>query len=504
MRIETPDLAVLALARFSPALDTDAPPVITVDAQSLDDALAQLAPSLDIPVDTSLHPDGTFNVTVTAMAGFRPRSLAGGTPYLKTVRQARDYVASGGDPADLRAKFPTVAGLVTIPSPADQSGGAAKESAIDDILSMVDSGSDSGGTIPSGSVPAQLDALADRLTAAILADPDFRTMEAAWRGAQRLCRQLPSGSPSGLQLTLVPLPQSDPAPVLDRLEAALADTPPDVVVLDHALRNTAAHMGLLERLMAFGEAMLAPCFVQAGPGFLELSDWSDLSRAGFVPGKLEGAEYGRWKTLRERSGAGWVTVCVGDMLARPSHTEPAEADLLWTGAPWAMACLCARSVAVHGRTTRMADRGTVRIDELDLTRGSDPAPLTPMLDSEHRADFKAAGLQPLAAAPGRDQAFLTSAVTMDGGPLVFRLFLSQLTGFLVRMAAHRRDEIAAVETDLAKAITLFIQSLGLPDPGEVRVSAHDEQDGMIPLEITLTPDKEILPGGQPFTFGFGW
>jgi len=513
MRIETPPFSVLAFAPFSPALDTDSPPVLTVDSLSLDDALAELSPVLDIPVDKTLCPDGTVTVTIKRMADFRPKNITKGAPFLKELRDAKAYVTGGGAPTDLPAKFPRVAQLITIPSPSAAKKPAAKASALDDILSMVDTDSDDNGTtISSGNVGGQIDTITGRLLQSIFADSNFRRMEAAWRGAELLARQAPSGTEPTVQLTVVPLPQGDCLPVFDMLETELASTPPDFVLVDMQLSNSARDMSVLERIMDFAEALLTPVAVPMGPTFLGISNWDDLSSVRFIPSQLEGPEYGRWKTLIERSGAGWIVPCISGVMARPMHRpEPgfggqgfSEAEPLWASAAWGLGALCVKSVATHGRPTRFSDRGTIRLEEMPLTDGQTPSPLEIMLDTERLADFKQAGILPLAGAPSRDQIFVTGSVTMDGGPMKFRLFLSQLTGFLIRMAITRHDEIQDIETDLNKAISLFIQALGLPAPDDLEVKAHDDQEGMTPLEITLTPAPEILSGGQKFTFGFGW
>lgn len=516
MRMETFRLSVLAIAPFSPALDTDTPPVFTVDSQSLDTAMAELAPTLDIPVDKRLCPDGSVTVTLRRMADFRPANLVGCAPFLKELLAARDAVKAGGAPGGLAAAFPRVAGLVSPTAPGPAAGPAAGRSAgadaLDDILSMVETGGGDSGAHSGNDVQAQIDALIGGLLQAILADPNFRRMEAAWRGAALVLRQAPASGKGMVSLTLVPLPSRDCLPVFDRLETLMAAAPPDLALLDAPLANTPRDMTVLERVMDFAQAMLAPAAVAMGPKFLGIPDWDAFKPVRFIPGLLEGAEYGRWKTLAGRPGAGWLVPCVGGVMARPLHRPESgfaasafsEAGPLWISAPWALAALCAGSMAVHGRPTRFADRATVRLDAMPLADGPVPSPLELHLDTGRLAEFKQAGILPLAGTPGRDHVFVAGAVTMDGGPLPFRLFLSLLTGFLIRTAMTRHDEIRDIESDLARAISRFMESLGLAAPDDLEIVAREEHDGMTPLAISLTPDPEILPGGNRFTFGFGW
>lgn len=505
MNIEITPFSILAIAPFSPSLQTEKPPVVTVDSLSLGDAIAKLAPTIDISIDKSLCPDGNFAVTIKKMSDFRPRSISQNTPFIRELLEAKSYVRNGGSPADLTVKFARIAPLITIPIQHTSRKSESKASAIDDLLSMVNTdvnATSSPVSSGSGSVEDQIEAIHEKLLQNIFEDQNFRKMEAAWRGAELLTRQVPSGTKPTINLTLVPLPQGDCIPVFDMLEAALTDTPPDFILIDMPITNTPRSMMELERIMTFAENLLAPAAVPIGPKFLGISDWKELKSVRFIPGLLEGAEYGRWKTLIEQSGAGWLVPCVSGIMARPLVQN--ESIPLWSSASWAIGALCAKSIAKYGRPTRFSDRGSVQIEGLPLTEGSSPAPLEIMLDSERRADFKQAGILPLVAAPGRDQVFVTTSITMDGGPVKFRMFLSQLTGFLISLADTHGDEIVDVEIDLARAISLFIQALGFPTPHDLRISAGENNEGSIPLQITFTPEPEILGGGDPFTFGFNW
>ncbi|OEU66693.1 MAG: hypothetical protein BA863_16785 [Desulfovibrio sp. S3730MH75] len=505
MHIEIPPFSILALGPFSPELDTERPPVVTVNSLSLNDAVAAISPTLNIPVDKNLCPDGNIAITIKKMADFRPKNISKNTLFIKEILEAKAYVKNGGNPADLEIKYPRTAQLITIPAATRSGKSESKASAIDDIMSMVDTDANETSSpisCGSSSIGDQIDTIHDKLLQTVFADPNFRMMEGTWRGAELLTRQIPSGTEPTVNLTLVPLPKGDCIPVFDMLESELADTPPDLILVDKQIINTPRAMAELERIMTFAETMLAPAAVPIGPKFLEISNWKELKSVRFIPSLLEGAEYGRWKTLRTQSGAGWIVPCVSGIMTRPKHQS--ESTPLWSSSAWAIGALCGKSIATHGRPTRFSDRGSVRIEDLPLTEGPAPAPLEIMLDSERRTDFKQVGILPLVAAPGKDQAFVTTSITMDGGPLNFRMFLSQLTGFIIRLSETHSAEIVDIEIDLAKAISLFMQALGFSVPSDLKITAGENTNGSVPLEITFTPDSEILTGGQPFTFGFNW
>ncbi|WP_027722030.1 type VI secretion system contractile sheath domain-containing protein [Maridesulfovibrio zosterae] len=514
MNITQLPFCVLALAPFSPSLETDTPPVIRADTLSLNDAVAQLSPNIDIPIDKSICPDANIAISIKSMADFKPKNISKKTAFLKELTKAADYIKKGGAATDLNSKFPRIAQLIDIPAASPSGAAAAKTSAIEDILSMVDSGTDSGTGSRSGnqSVISQIDSLHAKILQTIFSNPVFRSMESAWRGAQLLAMQAPSGTIPTVNLILVPLSDANCLPVFDQLETLLADTPPDLIVIDRSLSNSPRSMVELERIMTFAESMMAPAAVALGPQFFEISDWQELKSVRFIPGLLEGAEYGRWKTLVEMSGAGWTVPCVDSVMARPLYQPESgfsprsfsETDPLWINAPWAIAALCVRSIAMHRRPTRFADRGSVRLEERPMTAGSEPSPLEMLPGTDRLADFKQAGIIALAGTKGRDQVFVTADITMDGGPLRFRLFLSQLINFLIHLSTVKRDEIENLESDLRTAISLFIQNMGLPEPDDLKVSAKEDTGTFIPLEISFSAASEILSGQSSFSFGFNW
>lgn len=512
---------VLVLAPFSPELKTDRPPLLHTDTFSLNAALAELAPSLNIPVNTALCPDGLLSIRITRMGDFKPAACIRQTTFLSDLAAARDFIAGGGSPSSLATAFPAVARVITISAPHGRPSQQTTNDVLDDLLSMVDNGATpSNATADNNSVIRQIDSLIGRLLQAVFSDHNFRRMEAAWRGAELLCRQIPSGTNTSVHLHLMPLPEGNCLPLFDLLETALADNPPDLALIDMPLANTPRDMTVLERIMAFGETMLTPVAIPLTPQFLGIPDWSRLHSVQFIPSLLEGAGYARWKTLARSSAAGWAIPCVNGITARPLH-QP-EAGYEWTGgsettalfihAAFALGALCLQSVARYGRPTRFADKDSVRLDNLALVHaampGLPPSPLEVILGTDRLREITQAHLLPLAGTAGKDHAFAAGAVAMDGGSIRLRLFLSQLTGFLIRLAATGRDEVGNATADLAAILTdaigQFIQTLGLPIPNDLRVTVQDAQDGSVPLSIALTPAAEILSGGQPIQFGFRW
>lgn len=481
MHIELPPFKILALAPFSPALETDHPPSITTDTLSVDQALAELNPTLDIPLDRTIFPAASINIPISRMADFRPKNIKR-LPAFKTIAEQLE-----------KKRHPAQA---STPTP--------KEAAVlDDILSMVNSGQ-----------PQQPDTDQDNqsrsnLLQAIFSDPDFRKMESAWRGLELVARQVPSGSKCNVEFILVPVSESNLLAVIEKLTETLSTSPPDMTLLDHSLSNSPISIEILDKVMNFSEQTLTPALVDFGPKFFEIGSWAGIDRLPFVPTQLEGAEYGRWKTLRQQSAAGWVIGCAGEIMGRTMHkpegdftSSLSETEPLWVSSVWGTAALCARSLAENGRTTLFANHSSTRLEGLSLTEGRDPSPVNPPLYTERIKDFRLAGINTFAFSG--DQAFLLGAVSIDGGPANLRFYLSRLIHFLIQLSTEKRKEFTDLEPQLTEAVSLLLQQQGYPEPYDLSIKKGEPSADSVLLEISLTPGSEILPGAAPISFGFNW
>lgn len=508
MHINMQPLNILILAPFSPSLETDNPPLIASDPFSLDQSINELTPTLDIDADKSICSSGVVTVSIKKISDLKPQNIHKVCPHLNRISGAVSLLKNGGTEKELKESFPDISALVTFPS-GKSSEEKKSSSAIDDILSMVDTGSTADSGIPDvHSVLKQLQTLYAKTLQTVYADKNFRRMESAWRGTALIASQVPSGSKTGLSLTLVPMPSGDSIPVFDVLEQSFEDNPPDIIVLDKSFSNSPHSMAEIERIMDFAESMLAPAFFTLDPTFFQIDNWDQLSKVRFIPALMEGAEYGKWKTLVTKSGAGWLIPCVGEFLTRPAYSESSvgfsEIEYLWASTPFAMGALCAKSAALFGSMTRFNERNNITLSGLDMTEDSNPSPLKISFDRDRLRDLQQAGISTIANEQSRDTVFTTSSVTMDGEPLRFKLFLSRIIGFLIRLSRNQSEDVKDPETDIRDALALFMDLSGLNVPEDLKVTAIQEQNSDIQLEITFTPDSGILDSNGPITFGFTW
>ena len=508
MHIDCPPFTILVLGDFSPTLETDNPPLIKTDPLSSAQALEEIRPSLDIPVDKTICPEGNLSVSISKMSDFKPKNISRNITFLKRITDAKKFIKTDNSESSFRSEFPDLAELITFPA-VSASAKKPDSGVLDDLLSMVEV-KESSSVSQSKEIKDQLERIHAALLEKIFADSRFRRLESAWRGLELLCRQSPSGSETNIQLFLVPISKDNLSAIVNRLQSEFAESGPDLILLDRPLSNSPRSMQELEEIMNFAETLLAPAMVQLSPQFFEIGNWSEVDALPFIPSLLEGAEYGRWKTLRESSAAGWLMPCTGNIMARTMHTREAgyettsltEKGPLWTGTVWGAGALCVRSLAQYGRPTLFADHSMIRIEGLPLAEGSTPAPLNPPLGTERIKDFRQAGIT--APAFSGDQAFILHATSMDGGPFNLRLYLSRLIHFLILLSTEKRKEFNNLENDLSQAVKLFIQKQGYPSPDDLNIKAEQKSGDNTSLEISLTPGPEVLPGNAPITFGFNW
>ncbi|WP_415719379.1 type VI secretion system contractile sheath domain-containing protein [Maridesulfovibrio sp.] len=483
MHIGLPPFKILALAPFSPYLETDNPPLITTDPLAVDQALAELNPTLDIPLDPKVYPAASINISISRLADFRP----------KNIKKQPAFKAICGQ---LEKESDTVHPIPPAPK---------SSTALDDILSMVDSGQPQQPAAGSNAEP-QINSC---LLQTIFTHPAFRKMESAWRGLELLARQVPSDSKCNVELILVPVTEHNLLAALEKITDSLSSSPPDITLLDHSLSNSPLSIKILDKIMTVSEQILTPVFVDFGPKFFEIGSWTEIDRLPFVPTQLEGAEYGHWKTLRQQPAAGWVIGCAGKLMGRAMHkpeegfsSSLSETEPLWLSSVWGAAALCASSLAENGRTTLFANHSDTRLGGLPLTDGRNPSPVIPSLNTERIKDFRLAGINTFAFSG--DQAFLLGAVSIDGGQANLRFYLSRLIHFLIQLSAEKRKDFTDLEPQLTEAVSLFLQQQGYPEPYDLSIKKGEPSTDSVLLEISITPGPEILPGNTPISFSFNW
>jgi type VI secretion system protein ImpC len=202
-----------------------------------------------------------------------------------------------------------------------------------------------------------VDARLGRELRAVLHHPRFRALEAAWRGLDRLVRDV--AGEERVAIRVLDLPKAELArdlaggdePAVLRL---LGEAGAAAIVADYAFGAHEVDLALLEVLAAVAAQLGAPLLAAAAPSLLGLEDFRDLGAGGRTGGRAPAAG---WRQLRASEAGSSVALCLPRLLLRLPYgaasdpvagfafeevASPGEhTAYLWGGAPLAVAAALA-------------------------------------------------------------------------------------------------------------------------------------------------------------------
>lgn len=345
---------------------------------------------------------------------------------------------------------------------------------------------------------AGLDAgLADQVHA-VLRDPGFRRLEAAWRGLRFLVSRVDFRA--GVIVEIVPTPPGGIESALRGLARAGADgtggEPVSLALVIDDIPVSVTDLTRLEALADLAGALGAPILL-AVP-----RDTAD-----------ELAATAAWAAFRQRGGAEWLGLALNAFLARPLYgpdSEPVReidfsegsAEALWGSPAWGMTVAAARSFARHGWPTHIEGADGV-IEDLPIRpveRGL--LPLQDMMGPDEAARLVAAGFIPLTATWNRDEARILRAPAAGAGAW---LAVGLARARLAALVRRSLDEIgpSAAPDDLANHVTRMIGRLM---PGSIEWKVDLAMDPADPtarvLKVKIRPGPPILPAPREMELAF--
>lgn len=456
--------------------------------------------------------------------GPRLAALAADPAVPPAVRQA---LAGPGKtpPAPLPATPSPAAGLdgllAQIDAPTGSSPGAGLAS-LDSLIRDLLRSAGQTPTLDSKAVTAALQATQEGIalqTREVTLHPEFRRLEAAWRGLKFLLDR--ADPDKGIRVEVVAAARESLLETFDEViygpeSAGISPEPIGFILADFTFRNAPADLELLQALAQRAAALSAPLIASAGPGLLGL----DPGQAALPEGLRQrfGADaFAKWRGLRESGPSRWLGLVFNRFLLREG---------LWGDPAWGLAALAAKSFARTGWCTDfMGQRPAGTLEDLplgDLSRtGGDPVPfpLEFLIKDQHERDLNEAGIMTLSAAPGADKAFLRFAPTVHTprhypepldkakaklqSTLPFQMFVGRVINFALlieRQVVPGRsgEQIAAAYT---AALRGLIGTAGAVPGDAVRVEVlPGEQDSSASdLRLNLRwPGFQSLPGAGDF------
>jgi hypothetical protein len=273
----------------------------------------------------------------------------------------------------------------------------------------------------------------------------------------------------------------------------------------------------IENIGQFSETLLVPAITWIQPAFFQIDSWQAIKTLAFLPHYLEETPYARWQSLKKTPSARWLTVTCNRFLARyaygkdnpPGRIPFDEQQPLWISPVWALGSLIGRSFAETGWPTRFTDWRTIRIEDLPLNTADPQRPLPTEVNFERdRIDqFIRCGIIPLAAAGGKDIAFVPDETTAAGISLRSQLLVSRVTQLVLWCRDHFEKGLkgADLEAALQQAFKLYWENSGHSGPESLEIIASKpDPDGRVPVRIALQPSRQILPSRDKVELDFSW
>jgi len=495
---------------------------LRVDPKDLDQAIEDIEPTCSISVSHSLCSDEGIELKFTKLKDFHPDSLVQNNPALQNLFEAKVWVEEAVKknlaPQEINARLEQWPNLPLIRVEiASQKPRTISRNSVDKILDMVALPNEQPKHSPeSQDATRQIETILKQILELIFSDETFRMLESSWRGLNLLLRQINVRN-SDLRIEIVPVSLDSLDETLAALTTEVIDTLPSLILVDVGFDNSPRSLDLLQRIAQFAETLLVPAITCIRPAFFRIESWQDIRKLAFLPHYLEESPYARWQSLKRAPSSGWLAVTCNRFLLRyqygkdnkPRTVPFEEQNPLWISPVWALGSLICQSFVEAGWPTRFTDWQRIQLEDLPLNtkdRGT-PLPTEANFDRDRIDQFIRSGIIPLAAAQGKDIAFVPDEITVGDTSLSFQLLLSRITQLVLWCRDHFEKSLkgADLEADLRQAFYSFWEKSGHSGPEFLEISAgQPDLDHRIPLRIVLEPSRQILPSRQKVELVFAW
>ncbi len=529
MKIPEVPFYILAMAPFCPISEanpaTGNVPVVTVN--SVDDAVAFLAPSLWVSLPQDICPAGGVTISPMRMRHLNPDGMIQSTPYLKElydaaacIDEAQKNLQSAGAIAEkIRSSWPGLP--IDLSHEQQEQAPSSGAVAVDDILSMVAMpGQESSPSVADPQAAKwkkQLEGMLSDAVASIFADREFRVMEAAWRGLEATLKQMKKGDDGAVKMDIVSVAPETLTDVFAYMRERLIVNPPNMIIIDLPFENNPDSLEKLAEISSFGEMLLSPVLFWLKPSFFHLGGWSELGHLPYLGNYIDDARYAKWRNLRKEPAGRWLAATCNGFLIRPPYGKDyrprtvffKEEEPLWISPVWGLAMLVVKSMKKFGWPSRFTDYRNVMLEDLAVVMNENGGSISTetIFPDERIKQFTGIGITPLAGSLNNDVALVPHEATVAEGSLQEHLFFSFLIGFLLRcrdsFTVSSRDE--NFEGLLSEILSLFFRQHGNEQPADLKiVSGEGDRSGSVLLDISFVTPKSALFGSQKIKFNFVW
>ncbi|MQP64862.1 hypothetical protein GE253_05820 [Niveispirillum sp. SYP-B3756] len=393
---------------------------------------------------------------------------------------------------------------------------------------------------------ARLDRRLGRMVADLRDHPALQSLEAAWRGVDRLAKCFAG---SEVELALLPWAKSalladleGVPPTDDRGLAATrfykrispgdyyGGQPFGLICLDMALGEDRGETHLMHKLARLGEMVSSPLVAAAAPQLLNLRDFGQIATGSDLLSSLMRLRQERhWQELRRRPVSRFLSLLLPRILARPAGRQAdrqplpfTAADMppprpLWQNPAYALAEVAGKAFLRDGWVTDLTGLTAGRVLNPGPSPGETEAqtlPATEFVPTEEMEDALAeTGLLPLTACRGRAFAAFFRANTLhhpsgEPGDILARmqarlplvLAACHITHYLRALGQQtigQSGKESAVEHKLNQWLSRYIahQDDAAPEirarqplrRGEVFVNPHPQRADQLEMQVRLQP-----------------
>ncbi|MBF0232751.1 MAG: type VI secretion system contractile sheath large subunit [Desulfamplus sp.] len=491
---------ILTLAPFAPMPDQKViPNFISVDINSIDDAVNAISPVLHIPISGNGGNRGSVTLEFHKIRDFSPRELTGKLPKFHQSPSAAAM------PAMTQNEGLADRAVNEILS-RSQGSESPQDSTIDDILSMVDI-TETGANDEyqseresreekSSSKKIQGDTTGHPAIKHIFSDPVFRKIESAWRGLHIMTKRAAVKGSWPVEISISCIPHNPAGSstvidgVLDGVKNMAHDKMPNLVLMDMGIDNTIPCLEILEQIIHFADTMMVPVVLSINPNFFHIDKWNDLSKLPYLRHHIDDASHAGFKKLKSAPGAEWTMLCANGIAVRPPH--PWEDGSLFVSPVWAVGTLCAKAVTATGWPMEFTRYNHFQIVDLatDLNNGKYAASTCTLISDDRLRQFNEIGITPVAGVKNRDVAFIPMESSLTGGTIKFQMFMNRIIECLVNARESAKND-AAKPSDTAqiidKALSDCFVNSGQQLPGNLRVEhlPANEDEGKSPVRSQI-------------------
>ncbi len=393
-------------------------------------------------------------------------------------------------------------------------------SPLDEVVSLIAKSVGRGKPVDTASVNSVLSELdrgiAGQVTLA-LHHPEFRRLEAVWRGLKLLIDR--TDFRAGVTVEVLSVPPGSAREAMESVArtelSGAAEVPVGLIVLDRPFGCEAPEIELLTAVAEIGEQVQAPVLVPLAPGFFGVDSTAELAGVHLLE-YLDGPAVIKWSSLRKKEPSRWLGAAVnGPLLRMPyrpggarvkrfGYEEP-DGVLLHGSPALALAALVSGAV---GRTrfagVIASPRGDGALEDLPVWPTAKGSSVEVVLDEGRRQDLSRAGIICFAGQEGMDSAVLSAAPTVHGpekfsdpdeteaarvrANLPYQVFVSRVAAVLNEV----RNQVPANASgdEVAMLFRTALEGLFGKD-AEVAIRGR---------EISVSPSRKVAGGSAPLRF----